>query len=76
MENADKFGISDRFAVRFRNDRPGVALNFCYPDAAISDLRSSGMISKDWKKDREDRFKKKQGVLRVSGSAPGTRKKR
>ena len=56
VETAKHFGIGSDRAVRFHNDRKGVALNYETVSRTVGSMRMSQPIEEDWKADIEADF--------------------
>ena len=56
VETAARFGIDAERAVRFHNDRKGVALNYATVSATVGRMRACEPIGEEWKKDLEEDF--------------------
>ena len=56
VETAQHFGIGADRAVRFHNDRKGVALNYETVSRAVGSMRMSQSIDERWKADIEEDF--------------------
>ena len=53
VETAGRYGIDAERAVRFHNDRRGVALNYETVSRTVGEMRMCRPIQADWKKDIE-----------------------
>ncbi len=53
VETADRYGIGADRAVRFHNDRQGVALNYETVSRAVGQVRASMPLEGSWKEDIE-----------------------
>jgi len=60
VSEAEKFGIDSSRAAQFHNDKDGIELNYKVVSEAICELRSSKMISRDWKKEIDVDYKKRK----------------
>lgn len=56
---AERFGISKDRAANYHADSEGALLNYNVISETISSIRSNRKISKNWKKDIEDDYKKR-----------------
>ena len=57
VETAKHFGIGADRAVRFHNDRRGVALNYEAVSRTVGSMRACAPITEDWKADIEADYK-------------------
>jgi hypothetical protein len=57
---AEKFGIDRSRSAQFHNDKEGIELNYRVVSEAICELRSSKIISDNWKDRINDNFKKRK----------------
>jgi uncharacterized protein YegL len=60
VETAAHFGIREDRAVTFRNDRAGQALNYEVMTEAVRTVRSSGRLTRDWKRRIEEDFESRK----------------
>ena len=59
IKEANKMGINSDNAVSYNNDEKGVKLNYEAISLAISDVRSNKKLSKKWRSEIDDDFKKR-----------------
>ena len=59
IKEANKMGIASDNAVSYNNDEKGVKLNYEAISLAISDVRSNKKLSKKWRSEIDDDFKKR-----------------
>ncbi len=57
---ADKFGISKEMAVNYHSDSAGTELNYMVMSDAISEVRSGKKLSREWRKDIDEDYKKRR----------------
>lgn len=60
VSEAEKFGIESSHAAQFHNDREGIDLNYRMVSEAISELRTSKTISKNWKNKIDEDYQKRK----------------
>ena len=60
VETASHFGIGADRAVRFHNDRRGVALNYEAVSRTVGSMRACAPITEDWKADIEADYKSRK----------------
>ncbi len=60
VETAKHFGIGADRAVRFHNDRRGVALNYEAVSRTVGSMRACAPITEDWKADIEADYKSRK----------------
>ena len=63
VETAERFGVSEDFAVDYVADGEGTNLNYSVLSNAVSEMRCSRKIDKNWKKRIEDDYKKRGGKV-------------
>ena len=56
VETAARYGIREDRAVRFHNDRRGVALNYASVSATVGRMRASEPVGREWKDEIEEDF--------------------
>ena len=56
VETAERYGIGADRAVRYHNDRRGVALNYNTVSRAVGKMRACATVSADWKADIEEDY--------------------
>ena len=59
IKEANKMGIASDNAVSYNNDEKGVKLNYEAISLAISDVRSNKKLSKKWRSEIDDDYKKR-----------------
>lgn len=59
IKEANKMGIASDNAVSYNNDEKGVKLNYEAISLAISDVRSNKRLSKKWRSEIDDDYKKR-----------------
>ena len=59
IKEANKMGIAGDNAVSYNNDEKGVKLNYEAISLAISDVRSNKRLSKKWRSEIDDDYKKR-----------------
>lgn len=59
IKEANKMGIDSDNAVSYNNDEKGVKLNYEAISLAISDIRSNKKLSKKWRSEIDNDFKKR-----------------
>lgn len=59
IKEANKMGIASDNAVSYNNDEKGVKLNYEAISLAISDVRSNEKLSKKWRSEIDDDYKKR-----------------
>ena len=57
VETAKHFGIGSERAVRYHNDRRGVALNYETVSRAVTRMRACEDVGADWKEDIEEDYR-------------------
>lgn len=62
VETAANLGIGRDRAVTYTCDRAGTQLNFKAMNAAVSELRSCGHMSREWKKEVEEDHRKRSTI--------------
>lgn len=60
VSEAEKFGIESSHAAQFHNDSAGIDLNYKMVSEAISELRMSKSISKNWKNKIDEDYQKRK----------------
>jgi hypothetical protein len=60
VETARSFGISEDRAVNYHADAEGTLLNYAVVNETVSQMRAGSSISKDWKSQIEEDFKKRK----------------
>ncbi len=60
VSEAEKFGIASTHAAQFHNDSEGIDLNYRMVSEAISELRMSKSISKNWKNKIDEDYQKRK----------------
>ncbi len=56
VETAGRFGIGEDRAVRFHNDRRGVALNYETVSRTVGRMRACMPVEAEWKRDIEEDY--------------------
>ena len=60
VETAREYGIGADRAVRFHNDRRGVALNYETVSRTVGSMRMNAPVAADWKKDIEEDYESRK----------------
>ncbi len=60
VETAGKFGIGADRAIRFHNDRRGVALNYETVSRTVGSMRMNAPVAADWKRDIEEDYERRK----------------
>ena len=60
VETASRYGIGEDRAVRFHNDAVGVRLNYASVSDAVSDMRASMKVGRQWKAQIETDYEKRK----------------
>ena len=60
VETAGRYGIGADRAVRFHNDRKGVALNYETVSRTVGSMRMNAPVAGDWKKEIEEDYRSRR----------------
>ncbi len=60
VETAREYGIGADRAVRFHNDRQGIALNYETVSRTVACMRTNETVADEWKKDIEEDFSSRE----------------
>lgn len=58
-ETARDYGFDEGSTVNYVNDEEGTDIKFCCVDKAISSIRSSGVLDREWNYEAKEDFKKR-----------------